>query len=355
MSSSDRNGNQAQRAGSDSLQILAGGDVHFGLSEERAHEIARATAREIISEFTEEAKALVQDRILKLDDRVIASLIREGRMHVFTDPGFLRTYKRAQEGAAVTEREADYDLLAALLTDRAERGDDRPVRAGIERAIEIIDQIDDEALRGLTVMQAVMQYRPAGGDIELGLDVMNRLLGQLLDGPLPTGSDWLDHLDVLNAARLNQSDNFQKFQNYWPKMSMPGYLSVGVEQSSNAKPWTHKSLDLQGLLVDHRLKEGFIRVSAPTKDALEKYLTTLDPDAVQAVLTEADEIYHLSDIDESCLEPFMSLVREIPALAQIEKWWDSIPNHTALTSVGRVLARANAERLDVHNILPPLN
>lgn len=355
MSSSDRSGNQAQRAGSGSVQIQAAGDVHLGLSAEQARDIVHETAKDVISKFSDEALTVIQERILQLDDRVIAALVRENRLHVFADPGFQRTYKRAQEGAAVSEREGDYDLLASLLTDRAERGGNRPVRAGIERAIEIIDQIDDEALRGLTVLQAILQYNPAGGDIERGLDVLERLLGQLIDGPLPAGRDWLDHLDILTAGRLNSSDKFKKFQDFWPKVTFPGYMSAGADQAAVSTTWIQEGVDYQVHLVEHQLKKGFVRVSAPSRETFEGYLAPIDPRVRQALLADADEIFHLSDIDGSCLEPLMSLVRKRPALEQIEKWWDTIPSHIHLTSVGRVLARANAERLDVENILPPLD
>ena len=195
---------QSQSAGDNSTQVLASGDVIIGVSEERAREIAERAAREVVDKFADEGVRLIQDRITKLDDRVIGSLIRAGRLEVFADPGFQRSFKRAQEGAAVSDVEADYDLLAGLLMDRAERGDNRSVRAGIERSIEIVDQIDDEALRGLTVFQAVQQYRSVSPSLEQGLDVLDALLADLIDGPLPSGADWLDHLDILDAVRINQ-------------------------------------------------------------------------------------------------------------------------------------------------------
>lgn len=349
-----KEGSQAQRAGDGSTLIQAAGDINLGVSEERAHEIALETSKHVISEFTADANALIQDRILKLDDRVIASLVREGRLQVFADPGFQRTYRKAQEGAAVSDRDNDYDLLAALMVDRAERGSQRPIRAGIDRAVEVIDRVDDEALRGLTIFQTLSQHTPLNGDIDMGLNAMENLLGQLLDGPLPIGREWLDHLDILDSVRISSVNELRKFQDYWFS-GVPGYLSTGIEATSAPQSPLHERTGFSAIIVPHKFKEGFVRVAAPSKGALEKWSESLDPESRQTILNDAESIFRLSDIDEACRQPLMDLVQTLPALNKISTWWDSIPHAFSLTSVGRVLARANAERLDHKNMLPPLD
>ncbi len=52
----------------------------------------------------------------------------------------------AQKAAASTERVADYDLLSELLIHRFEKGENRVMRAGISRAVEIVDKISDDAM-----------------------------------------------------------------------------------------------------------------------------------------------------------------------------------------------------------------
>ncbi|MGV8883347.1 MAG: LPO_1073/Vpar_1526 family protein [Rhodoglobus sp.] len=358
MSTSGRQGGQAQRAGAESVQIQAAGDIHIGISEERARQISLQMAEQVVAEYAGEANQLIQERIVKLDDRIIASLIRENRLEIFADPGFQRTYRKAQEGAAASERDADYELLAALLLDRAERGPQRPIRAGIERSIEIIDRIDDEALRGLTVLQAVQQYRPAGGIVDKGLQVMDRLLGQLLDGPLPAGDDWLDHLDILDAVRIDQVNKFKKFSDFWPAFHMPVYMSAGAEEAdvppvwtdgTNVIPWTPP------LVEPHDFKPGFLRIGAATGDGFKNYFAKSSKAMQDAISDEAATIFRMNEIDESCREPLMQLVRARPRLQEIEAWWDAIPKRAEVTAVGRVLARANAERLDTQNVLPPLS
>lgn len=351
-----KEGSQAQRAGNDSTLIQASGDINIGVTESRAHEIALETSTQVISKFTADSMAIIQDRILKLDDRVIAALIREKRLQVFADPGFQRTYRKAQEGAAVSERDSDYDLLAALMVDRADRGSQRPIRAGIDRAIEVIDRIDDEALRGLTVFQAISQYSPRAGDIDVGLNVMNNLLSQLLDGPLPMGRDWLDHLDILDGVRVNNAVELRKFDDYWLENNMPGYMSTGVEAAIFTQNPLYEQTQFSKLIVPHKFKDGFVRVEAPSKKVLEEFCEpVLNAEIRQTLITDADVVFRLSDIDESCRVSLMDLARTFPGLDKIATWWDSIPTGVTVTAVGRVLARANAERLDHKKILPPLN
>lgn len=356
MFSSDENNKQAQRAGDNSALVQAGRDITIvnGLSEERAREIARVTSEQVIAEYTAEAQKVIQDRIFKLDDKVIAALIREGRIQVFSDPGFQRSYRKAQEGAAVTERDEDYDLLTALIVDRVERGEKRHIRAGIDRAIEVIDRIDETTLRGLTVMQAVMQYRPAGGDIIKGLRVMDNLLGQLIDGPLPEGIDWVDHLDVLDAARIRYGTPLRKFGDFWPKTHMPGYISTGAEESLAPKFWDFHGEKIEWMSEKHLFKEGFVRLQVACIEDLEKWHDKFPPETVSKLLVQAEENFHVSAVDDSCSESLMDLARDLPSLRKIEEWWDKIPNAFTVTAVGKVLARANAERLDTLRVLPSL-
>lgn len=353
---SNNNQGQSQRAGTDAVQIQAARDVNIGITEERARQISLESAKFVLDEYTNEGIAIIQDRLLKLDDRVIASLVRENRLHVFADPGFQRTYRKAQEGAAVSDRDSDFDLLASLVADRATRGADRPIRAGIDRAIEVIDRMDDEALRGLTVFQAVSQYRPVGGLVDDGIATMVKLLGQLLDGPLPAGGDWLDHLDLLDAIRINPVSGLRKFEDYWLTSHLTGYMSQGVEAAEAPALWNFEEYSIPWPTVPHDFKPGYVRVAAASIDVFEKkHVAHLRPPARDAIVKDAKDIFHLDSVDEECRAPLMAKLREQQALKTIEEWWDQITSGVTVTAAGRVLARANAERLDSEKVLPPLD
>nr|WP_156159164.1 LPO_1073/Vpar_1526 family protein [Demequina gelatinilytica] len=307
----------------------------------------------MLAEYADESTRVIQERITKLDDRIIASLIREGRLEVFADPGFLRSYKRAQEGAAVSEHDSDYDLLSGLLVDRAARGTIRTVRTGIEKAIEIVDSVDDEALRGLTVFQALQQYSPLAQTLDAGLDAMDALMGDLVDGPLPEGIEWLDHLDVLDAIRLSQVSSLKPFREYYPNR-MPGYLARGVLAEGFDWPFTHGGKEYidPRLMVQHELKPDYLRFAvaqAQTLDAMG-----IPSDVADGLASQAKR-FGFGNVDKSLVEPFLERLRLRPNLAQIEQWWGQIPHAVQVTAVGRVLARANALRLDKRGVLPPID
>jgi len=347
---------QSQKAGPESLQLQAARDVVIGISEKRAREIAKETSRDVIASYTDEAFAVIQDRIFKLDDRVIASLVRAGRIEAFADPGFQRTYKKAQNGAASTERNSDYDMLAALLADRADRGTERTIRAGIERSIEIVDQVDDEALRALTVFQALQQYSPNSGLADEGLDAMERLFEQLLDGPLPTGQEWMEHLDILDALRINTISKLRKFDDYYIS-KMIGYVAPGQDAATAAATiaGTEPPVAWSGLLIPHDLKPGFVRVAAPTLDRLEARLLIAGHEVQALAIASARSDFGFGSEDPDCKLELMKRLKQRNSLRIASDWWDDIPQAAHVTAVGRVLARANAERLDQDKLLPPLD
>lgn len=141
---------QGQKAGSGSNQVQVAGDLVIvqGVTEERALQIARDAARDIISEYSAESHQVADERISKFDQAMVRNLSQSDLLGALGDPALQVTLRKAQIGAASTEREADYEILAALIDDRAKRSSDRPVRAGINRAVEVVDQLDDAALGG---------------------------------------------------------------------------------------------------------------------------------------------------------------------------------------------------------------
>lgn len=346
---------QSQSAGDNSTQVLASRDVVIGLTEPRAREIAEQAAKSVVAEYADESVRVIQERITKLDDRVIASLVREGRLEVFADPGFQRSYTKAQSGAAVSDKDSDYDLLAGLLVDRVKRGASRNSKAGIERSIEIVDQIDDEALRGLTVIQAIQQYRPLGPRLDDGLDTMEDLFVDLLDGPLPEGAEWLDHLDILDALRINQVSGLKSFRDYYPTI-MPGYLASGAPIGSPQLPFIICDRPQFGpaLLVQHELRPGYWRFAVADTDTLKHTLPNAE-NIHSELIEQAEDRLGFGAIDPELVDLFLERLRLRPTLAKIETWWDQIPHAMQITGVGRVLARSNALRLDVRKVLPPID
>lgn len=353
---------QAQKAGAHAKQYQIGGDLVIveGVTEARAHEISRQNFREMFAEYSQESLEVAAPRVEKLDLRFISQLADLGLLGVLGDPAFQVTLRKAQLGAASTERESDYDILASLLNDRATRSDSRPIRAGINRAVEVVDQLEDAALAGLTLMSAAIQFRPLSGFSDSGLDTMEKLFAQLMEGQrLPTGIEWLEHLEILDVVRMDMVQSFKKFDDYYTGRT-PGYVATGVEAESEAETEARGQLLALGVpvvIVDHDLKPGFRRVAAASVDSLETSLR--EQGSTEEQIAHARriccDVFGLDKPDPELTSAYMAKVRSHPFHQQLGEWWDEIPQHFAITSVGKVLAKANAHRLDQLGMLPPLD
>lgn len=351
-------GEQSQKGGQGSKQVQIAGDyiVNVGISEERAHEISLATARRVVEEFAVESHQILEARVQELDQRVISNLSDADALDSFADPAFIRSYRKAQEGAASSERPSDYDMLAALLTDRAKNPRERPRIVGIDGAIDIVDRVDAEALRALTVCNAVAQWMPTGSFVARGLQLLESIFASLMDGSLPDGADWLDHLDALSAVRRNTLTGMKTMEQFYGEQLIgyiaPGVAAEAVPQFVGAdlaeEPWPV-------LVLQHELKEGYLRIGVTNVAELEKLLRNAGkPDAyVQTVLSRAASEFGLGQQDDAARTELMTRIRALPNFGLVAEWWDRhAENGHYITPIGRALARANAFRLDTEHRLP---
>lgn len=93
---------------------------------------------------------IANERVKEFENRLIPKIeaVSNG-LNAFADPSFQLLLIDAQKAAVATERVVDYDLLSELLVHRIEKGNDKHIRTGIHRSVEIIEDISDEALLGL--------------------------------------------------------------------------------------------------------------------------------------------------------------------------------------------------------------
>lgn len=352
---------QSQRSGSHSNQVQVLGDmvIQQGVTEERAAQIARLVSVEVLEGYSRDAQDIAKARIEELGERLIPLLAIGDRLGAFADPAFQVALRHAQIGAASSERESDYDLLASLLDDHAARADVRPVRAGIRRAIEVVDQLDTTALRALTVHTAMVWYLPSSGDIGAGLAVMEDLYSDLIgDTPLPTDTSWIDHLDVLDAVRINTVTSFRKYREMLPSR-VPGYLTIGLVEGSEELKVAIERLHAQGLPdvpIPHELKPGYVRFAVANEaSTLMQQENRFGEDRANAIDEVLRTEFKVNEVDPELTDVFMARVSSTcPHFAAAIEWWDVITPYFQATSVGRVLARANASRL-YSGALPPID
>lgn len=364
-------------------QSLTGGDAstniqadtmitYVGIDEKRAREICQEMYLQLKKEYTQEALEVANSRVSEFENRLVAKMDGiDGALRAFADPSFQILLANAQKAAACTERETDYELLSELLVHRFQKGANRVVRAGINLAVEVVDKISDEALLGLTIAHAIVSFRPLVGGIGKGLDVLNELFGKIRYAGLPQDAEWIDHLDILSAVRINSFGSLKKLDSLYSEI-LGGYCAPGIEvgtESYNKATRLLKDNNLpENLLVKHELISNHVRINVSNKmdiDQIQLQMITVQsgtPVAISTRLTDAKinvlkSLYDLYSTDgnsvNATLEAFRQELDKRENLKIVRAWWDNIPVSFNITSAGKVLAHANAQRCD--SSLPPLN
>jgi hypothetical protein len=362
---------QSQKARDGAVQVQVKGENVFvvGIDEKRAREIYSEMNSIAMKNYTSEAIAIAKERCSEFESRLMSkiSALDDG-MKAFANPGFQLLLVEAQKRAAVTERTVDYDLLSELMVYRFQKGENRNTRVGINRAVEIVDQIEDDALLGLTVYHSVSTFIPAEGGVFRGLDVLNDFYGKIIYGRLPVDNAWLDHLDILDAVRISPSsmERLVKIEEYYPGQ-VSGYIDVGIQKYSEQYKiaidiLNKANLPLQIILVDHELKGGYVRLKIPNEKSFLSNITLTDisnprgqlkTEVIELSAEQKDAInsvYKLYKNDDAIkaqnIEKLMEEWNKRPHLKIVREWWDSIPLPFSITPVGKVLAHANAQRCD---------
>lgn len=363
----------SQKGGNDSTNIQAENmTINIGIDEKRAREIYHEMNLQVRKDYSLEALDIANKRIAEFENKLMPKMEEvDGALEAFTDPSFQLLLVEAQKTAASTERPADYELLSELLIHRFKKGENRFTRAGISRAVEIVDEIADDALLGLTVFHAVSSFIPLSGDIHEGLNVLNSLFEKLFYEKLPVGNDWLDHLDILDAVRLGTFGNLKKIQEFYPEQ-LTGYIDVGIEKNSENYD---KAIEIlsnqnipQNILVEHTFNNNFVRLNIPHKNGISSLslqqqivdgikIKTISIPLSEEQINALNSIYELykqdHDIKQENIKLFMEEWDKNTNLKILKDWWNNLDILIQITSVGKVLAHSNAQRCD--KSLPTLN
>lgn len=200
---------------------------------------------------------------------------------------------------------------------------------------------------------------------------MNDIFGKIIYGELPSGHEWLDHLDILNAVRLSSFGSLKKVHQYYPER-LPGYIDVGIKIDSENHAKAEEILDSnnlpKGLLVEHSLNSDYLRIPIPNKTEIESIVlqqqvplggtvvvvpVKLSKVQVEAMTTIYDLYAQDNSLKQNNINLFMEEWDKRSNLKNLKEWWDNIPTILTITSAGKVLAHSNAQRCDKK--LPPMN
>lgn len=353
---------QAQQAGDNSQLVQAQTVViQNGITEQRAREIFDEKIAITKKDLTIEAVAEAQKRINKLEENLIPKMqkIDEG-LKPFADPSFQMLLVEAQKTAASSEREEDYELLSELLVKRVSNSDNREVRAGIHHAIQIVDNISSSALQALTLFYICPKIKPRN-DFKLGLKALNDEYGKYMSIPLPLGIDWIEHLDLLRAVRINSFGRFPDIKNIIVQIC-GDFAEVGIKKDTEKYAEAIKHLRACGLrensvFIDNPVVEGYVRINISSPKDIDD-LSLHNNFAGQTIVIPLNEsqknalklIRDLYSKETQLLQQMETWVSEqwnsFKYLNQFSEWWKQLPISFDMTAAGMVLANANANRID---------
>ena len=355
---------QVQKAGDNSNQVQTQTMIvnnYFGLSEDRAKELFGELSSKMIEDALCAGFEVATQRIQKFQDEVIPRLKGlEEKFQSFNDPAFQVFIKKAQLSAATSDREIDIELLSELVAHRVNNKKDIKKKTSIEKAVEIINKIDYDALCGLTMFYSMCKFVPVSGSIEKGIQDLNDLYEKCQYEELPKDDEWLDNLDILNVVRKS-FNSFEKFEDYLIE-KFDGYVCVGIKvDSAEYVEFCNelKRLDLEFILVNHELLDGYARLLMPFKDSIDKYIieNVVDGREIESEIVFSDEqkrclktIQGAYSKDVVLLnkvkEAFKNKLNSQNAIKKAIDWWNGLDNYFEVTSVGSVVAHVNAKRID---------
>ncbi|MBQ9940578.1 MAG: hypothetical protein IJO74_03460 [Clostridia bacterium] len=364
------NDKQMQKAGDNSQQLIVESmSINSGITEQRAREIFTEMNAIARKGYTQEAYELAIKRVNMFEELLMNKVEKvDGMLASFGDPSFQFLLTEAQKRAAAADRDADIEMLTELLAHRVEKKSDRKTKASITKAVEIIDQIDDDALCALTLVHAINSWITTSGNITQGLDAMNNLFSSFCYMELPKGLEWAYHLDVLNVTRVSSIGTFKKFGEYYPEQ-LDGYSCVGIPQNSetyqNAINILAEANLPEGLLVEHELNAGYVRLSLTNRNSIKDISLPvfIEPNMLQFRKVSPKEIEVLNNIwdlysndaqlKENVKRAFMQKWDTYESLKSVRLWWEALPHSITITPTGKVLAHANAQRYNKQ--IPDIN
>ena len=375
---------QSQEAGPNSQQIQNTGQMVI-ITPDAAVEIAKALkAMTAVEAFTADAIEIGSERIGRFDEKVVHEFSERGLLEAFRDPAFQTLFRKAQLHAAATEEDTDHELLTKLLAERAQHKS-KPMHMVVSRAVEVVEQIDDDALVGMTLIWLVTGIVPSSGDPKQGLGVLDSLASKFCEGEPPGGSGWLQRLDLLNC--INYSPSSMQSMLKWHQILAnirPGYVCAGISPDTKDDLSFRLNgvlLGLSNMIVDHVFRSGFYRLNVGKSEeamkAFEGQLALMravrsNPQAVQQLI--ANEVIpdgdNLGDtealrallgeaqVDTVNAEASEAMTKYVeancPALQRLRAWWDALPGTIQVTPLGQAMAYSNAKRYDELAGLPPL-
>ena len=371
---------QVQKAGTGAAVTQIGqiGIVNCGIDEKRAREICDEKINEAIRDLTEEACNKAVQRVADFISVFLKKVSeRQVDLSAFAEPSFQRELAKAQKFSAASDRENDIELLSDLLLERMNGKLKRKTKTGISRALEVVTEIDDDELLGLTIVFLVLSISPTslfGSETRMGLDVLERIFVKLPLSSLPNTSSWVENLNILDAVIISPFWGGSKFADIL-EQRLNGYVCVGIGENTpefeTAKNILHAAKISESLLTKNEFLPGYFRlpvVNTSDFDSLSFHKKIINPKdgstTIITVPTTKEMSHSLSEVSalysrdgkllSEVKQKFEAELVNYPSLSLVQKWFDTLTTSFTVTKVGAALAYVNGKRYAPELPMPPL-
>ncbi|MDG4839002.1 hypothetical protein O7631_21000 [Micromonospora sp. WMMD967] len=312
----------------------------------------------MIEKFGLDGRAIAHARISSFDEQLVAEFATKGLLETFRDPGFQILLNRAQLQAASTEDQADHELITKLLVGRASQRQ-KTVHLAVSRAVETVDSLDDETLTGLTLLWYTLNTQPATTDPLMSLKFRDNAYGKLLQtAPLPSGTRWLDDLDLLGLMNCDFSQaRYLKNLESLAIERRPGLFGRGLA-ADEAKHIQDRlrdiDRDLASLLTPHSLIPGQFRLNVVGKESCQELADSHQlPRDRREKLEEIFEICGIGTVDQKARDKATELIEGMPNYSTVRAWFNEFNTSidVRITAAGVAIAYSNANRfIDVDGL-----
>ena len=353
-----------QKARDNSLQIQTN-NLNVGLTETDVRNILSNEKELILKEAEIIAIDTAQKRLDDYAEILIPKLVNNEMLQAFANPAIQMFYKNIEKSVICTDRKSDYEMLSELLIHRVEKDDDYVAKAAINKIVDIIDDISEEALSGLTMLFSTMELTPTNGNVLIGLQTMDNHYKRLLDSnKLPIEDRWIDNLELVQAIKILPYSSTASFIDLFSR-GLDGYFKDGIRINSdkyNEYQEKLKKVNLPlELLEKNEFLENYYRIPVSNKDGIKKMrLIAKFPNGIQhqqqiseKQIEVLEEIYDNYDNISSNIEIVKNNIyekmEEYKNIKRIEVWWnENLYNKRSivLTTIGEILAQVNAKRFD---------
>ena len=298
--------------------------------------VSTQVTKQALNLCTQVSEDICRQKIDKFESVWIPKITTiENVVNELVDPKFQFMLRDAKISAVKSSRDEDLDLLTQLLVCHIEKGKDMKIDAGINRAIQIVNEVDYDSLCGLTCVATLLNIYPTVPNVDNGLHILDELYSKLLFTELPKGDRWIDHLDVLGAIGI-RTGNFYELKKILSG-NYDGYVCVGIKEGSEehdkAKEIFKEYDNGQEYLVPNECLPGYLRIGC------------VQQNSIQSELKPILDLYSKDgELLEQVQSDFMEKWDSFNNLKIIREWFEKIPLWFRITSVGYALAQTNAKR-----------